>query len=65
MNATEEEFRCELCGKTFPMGDDAEARAEALANGFDPDDDCGLTCDECYEAFMADFRAFPEKYQAP
>jgi hypothetical protein len=40
-------FRCEMCGGVFAMGDEEEARAEAIANGLDPDD-CGLVCDDCY-----------------
>jgi hypothetical protein len=40
-------FRCEMCGGTFDLGDDDEARAEAEARGLDVDD-CGLVCDACY-----------------
>jgi hypothetical protein len=46
-------FCCEMCGGIFALGDDDEARAEAEANGFDPDalddpDEYGLVCDDCY-----------------
>lgn len=41
------QFRCEMCGGVFDLGDDDEAKAEALAKGLDPAD-CGMVCDDCY-----------------
>lgn len=43
------EYRCECCHEVFEKGrTDEDAKAEAVANGYDPDDDCGIVCDLCY-----------------
>lgn len=56
------QFVCDECGGTFDLGDDEEARAEAIANGFLRRDGtwvepCGITCDECHEKIMKIVRA--------
>ena len=42
-------FTCAICGGEFPRDaeTEAEALAEARANGFDVAE-CGLVCDACY-----------------
>jgi hypothetical protein len=52
-------FECDNCHGVFDLGDDEEARSEAFENGWNPNDDCGIICDECYEkviAFIAEER---------
>jgi hypothetical protein len=51
-----EEYTCALCGETFEKGwSDEEAHAETREKflGFDPEKDCAVICDDCYQAFMA------------
>jgi len=53
---TTPKFTCEACGKTFPTGwTDAEARAEAKANGWGDiaQDDMAIICDDCYKEIRA------------
>jgi hypothetical protein len=38
-----------MCGGVFDLGDDAEAKAEAIAAGIPADEECGLVCDDCYK----------------
>jgi hypothetical protein len=43
-NKLEREYTCEACNETFVEGwHDEDARAEAIANGFNPDD-CAMVC---------------------
>lgn len=44
-----DEFRCEMCDGIYLRGwTEEEAKAEAVANGFDVND-CGMVCDDCYK----------------
>jgi hypothetical protein len=46
-------YECDKCHGVFVFGwSDEDARAEADENGFDPDDDCGMVCDDCYQEIM-------------
>ena len=54
-----DQFRCGECGGVFDRSDDAEARAEAIAAGFDPDaGDTAIVCEDCYERIMGRVAAF-------
>jgi hypothetical protein len=49
-------YSCAECGGLFeknPEWTDADAEAEALAVGFDLDDDCVMVCHDCYVRLMA------------
>lgn len=47
-----DEYRCSMCKGIFKSGwTDEEAKAEAEANGFNPDT-CAVICDDCYKEVM-------------
>lgn len=49
-------YTCANCNETFPYADewtDDDARREATVNGFDPDGDVVVVCDDCYQKMMA------------
>lgn len=50
---SEQHFTCDNCGGVFPMGDDAEARAELTERFRDINPaDCAMVCDDCYEGII-------------
>ena len=47
-------YTCERCGNTYETEvTDAEAMAEAEANGFLDTGPTAVICDDCYQEFMA------------
>jgi hypothetical protein len=51
----ETHYQCEMCGEIFKKDrSEDEAIAEALANGFDLNDDIAVVCDDCYRLVMGE-----------
>ena len=43
-------YHCAICGGVFAFAwSDEEAQAEARSKGIDPNDDCVVVCEDCYQ----------------